>query len=276
LKKADLGKQQDANAPTHISANTDAKALPEAKQQLLLPEKISHLKHKILNYPNLNKELDKLGDLKEQFFKDFDELADDDILFLENNTNCVDAWKRLHDCKAPDELRTNFGAVKALATTGKKPDPSTYLSKEYIDAHMKKFKDGAAFIVTEADYKLHPNIGHANKFVSNVESIEQVVRDANKNIEHIENALGLTKKLGEDLNKIYIIYIKPNQIKNPRIPDGNEGGANKFWIPGGCTASEDAMGIPEIVIDCTELPKTKFNYEKYKNLITLEQFYNIK
>ena len=61
-----------------------------------MPEKISHLKHKILDYPNLNKELDKLGDLKEQFFKDFDELADDKIILFEQNTKLVDAWKRLY------------------------------------------------------------------------------------------------------------------------------------------------------------------------------------
>jgi hypothetical protein len=95
-KKSHIGEQQDANAPPQISANTETKALPEAKQQLLLPEKISHLKHKIVDFPNLNKELDKLGDLKEQFFKDFDELADDKIILFEQNTKLVDAWKRLY------------------------------------------------------------------------------------------------------------------------------------------------------------------------------------
>ena len=275
LKKADLGEQQDANAPPQISANTETKALPEAKQQLLLPEKISHLKHKILDYPNLNKELDKLGDLKEQFFKDFDELADDDILFLENNTNCVDAWKRLHDCKAPDDLRQNFGAVKALyMTKGDRPAPSTYLSKEYIDAHMKKFEDGAAFIITADDYINYPTIGHDAKFVSNPESIEKIVRDANGDLRKIENALGLKKNyLGNNKNEVYIIYIQPKQIKNARMPSGNESGANMFWIPGGCTASENAIGIPEIVIDCSHLPNTMFNYDEFKNLIPINLFH---
>ena len=53
------------------------------------------------------------------------------------------------------------------------------------------------------------------------------------------------------------------------MPSGNESGANDFWIPGGCTASEDAMGIPEIVIDCTELPRAMFNYEEFHNLIPI-------
>lgn len=52
------------------------------------------------------------------------------------------------------------------------------------------------------------------------------------------------------------------------MPSGNESGANEFWIPGGCTASEDAMGIPEIVIDCTELPRELFN-KTYNNKISI-------
>ena len=256
FKKSDIGEQQDANAP---------------------PLKTNKLAQRLVDYPKLNKKLSEIGEFKDKFLDDFANITKEQIAIFEYNTKLVDSWKRLSECNAPSDIRKTIGALHAhFLEKGKRPDPSTYLSKEYIDAHMKKFENGAAFIVTEADYKLYPNIGHDSKFVSNVESIEKVVRDANKNIEHIENALGLTKKLGQDLDKIYIIYIKPEQIKNPRIPDGNASGANELWIPGGYTASDDAMGIPEIVIDCRDLPNTKFNSEEYKNLITLKQFYNIK
>ena len=77
--------------------------------------------------------------------------------------------------------------------------------------------------------------------------------------------------LGNNKNEVYIIYIKPDQIKNPRIPDGNENGANNFWIPGGYTASKDAMGIPEIVIDCSHLPRKLFDTTA-KNKISLSDF----
>lgn len=56
------------------------------------------------------------------------------------------------------------------------------------------------------------------------------------------------------------------------MPSGNESGANDFWIPGGSTASEDAMGIPEIVMDCTELPSTSFKSIN-NNLISIDEFY---
>ena len=185
----------------------------------------------------------------------------------------------LHDCKAPDDLRTNFGAVKALyMTKGDRPDPSTYLSKEYIDAHMKKFEDGAAFIKTKQKFENHSEVGHSASFVSNIENIERVVREAKKyntseeQIKYIEKKLGFDKGyLGSKTEEFYIIYLKPEQIKNPRIPDGNAKGANEFWIPGGCTASEDAMGIPEIVIDCSELSTELFD-QNYNNLLPLSNF----
>ena len=185
----------------------------------------------------------------------------------------VDSWKRLSKCNAPSDIRKTIGALHAhFLEKGKRPDPSTYLSKEYIDAHMKKFEKGAAMIKTEFDLKKYPNIGHSEKFVSNPESIEKIVREANGDLRKIEKALGLEKNyLGNNKNEVYIIYIKPDQIKNPRMPSGNESGANEFWIPGGSTASEDAMGIPEIVMDCTELPKDLFN-KKYNNKISIDLF----
>ena len=258
-KKSHIGEQQDANAPPQISANTENKALPEAKQQLLLPEKIRFLRHKLADYPNLNKKLSTLNELKEKFIDDFDELTDEDILFLENNTNCVDAWKRLHDCQAPDDLRQNFGAVKALATdikTDVRPDPSTYLSKEYIDAHMKKFEDGAACIMRRdhfENFKDFPDL--ENKFITTKQDIETLIRDSNKNIEYLKEKLGITdKKYPKDPKNIYVIYFTPQQLKNASIPSGNEGGANELWIPGGYTASENAFGHPELVIT---IPKTE-------------------
>ena len=90
-----LGKKQHANAPPVTSDQVVVTELTETKTPLLLPERISHLKHKISDYPNLNNKLAKLGDLKEQFFKDFDDLADDQIDFFEQNPNFVDSWKRL-------------------------------------------------------------------------------------------------------------------------------------------------------------------------------------
>jgi hypothetical protein len=257
-----------------VPDNTSSIKTTSKKQVSNLTKKLAE---KLTVYPNLNKKLTELGEFKDKFIADFEELADDKIILFEQNTKLVDAWKRFAQCQAADELRKNIGAIEALATDKtkkKRPDPSTYLSKEYIEAHMKKFEDGAAMIKTEYDLKKYPNIGHSEKFVSNRESIERIVRDANGDLRKIEKSLGFKDgDLGDKTEEVYIIYIQPNQIKNARMPSGNESGANMFWIPGGCTASENAIGIPEIVIDCSHLPNTMFNYDEFKNLIPINLFH---
>lgn len=255
-KKTDIGEQQDANAP---------------------PIKVNKLAQQLADYPKLSDKISKIGEFKDRFLEDFANITKEQIAIFEYNQKLVDSWKRLAECNAPNEIRKNIGALYAhFKEKGNRPDPSTYLSKEYIEAHMKKFKQGAAFIITKADYTSYPNIGHDSKFVSNVESIEKIVRDANGDLRKIENALGLEKNyLGKNKNAVYIIYIQPKQIKNARMPSGNEGGANRFWIPGGCTASENALGIPEIVIDCSGLPSESFHPD-YNNRISLKDFYKNK
>ncbi|MEE1183454.1 MAG: hypothetical protein UHZ06_03085, partial [Paludibacteraceae bacterium] len=254
-----LGKKQHANAP---------------------PVKVGKLSQRLANHPKLNKKLTELGELKDKFVEDFDELTDDQIDLFEQNPNLVDSWKRFAQCKSPDALRKNVGAIKALSTTkGNRPAPETYLPKEYIDAHMKKFEKGAAMVKTKVNYENHSEIGHKNSFCSDIESVEAVMRESKKYKNEIEQIRYIEKKLGfeagylgDNPEEIYLIYLKPDQIKNPRFPDGNASGANKFWIPGGYAASEDAIGVPEIIIDCRELPSTSFKSIN-NNLISIDEFY---
>jgi hypothetical protein len=255
-----LGKKQHANAP---------------------PAKVGKLSQRLANYPKLNKKLTELGELKDKFVEDFDDLADDQIDLFEQNPNLVDSWKRFAQCKAPDDIRKNIGAIKTHATDinkERRPDPSTYLPKEYIEAHMKKFEKGAAMVKPSKNLVGRSEIGHKNSFCSDIESVETVMRESKKYKDKIEQIRYIEKKLGfeagylgDNPEDIYLIYLKPDQIKNPRFPDGNESGANKFWIPGGYTASEDAIGVPEIIIDCSELPKDLFDI-KYNNKIPLNNF----
>ena len=143
---------------------------------------------------------------------------------------------------------------------------------------MKKFEKGAAMVKPSKNLVGRSEIGHKNSFCSDIESVETVMTESKnykneiEQIRYIEKKLGFEAGyLGDNPKEIYLIYLKPDQIKNPRIPDGNESGANKFWIPGGYTASEDAIGVPEIIIDCSELP-TKLFDEKYNNKIPLDNF----
>ena len=140
---------------------------------------------------------------------------------------------------------------------------------------MKKFEKGAACIMRRdhfENYEHDPNL--TDKFISTKQDIEILLKEANGNIEYLKTRLGITdKNYPKNLDGIYVIHFTPQQVKNASIPSGNESGANKFWIPGGNTASENAIGIPEIVIDCTHLPRGSFN-SKYNNIKTLKEFYN--
>lgn len=65
----------------------------------------------------------------------------------------------------------------------------------------------------------------------------------------VEQKLGFDKDYlsGSD---ILVAHIKSENVKNLRIPTGNEGGAIGQWIPGGYTNG----GIPEAVVDFSHKP----------------------
>lgn len=47
-----------------------------------------------------------------------------------------------------------------------------------------------------------------------------------------------------------IAVIEKKNITNLEIPSGNEGGANEFWLPGGCTSG----GVPEATMTFSTKP----------------------
>ena len=79
-----------------------------------------------------------------------------------------DAVDRLKQGKTPDEIEKELGGKPGENVTsgltsekiadilntpkGSRPNPSEYLSKEYIDNHLSKFDDGAAYIISKKTY----------------------------------------------------------------------------------------------------------------------------
>ena len=124
---------------------------------------------------------------------------------------------------------------------------------------MKKFEDGAACIMRVDHFENYQYDSKlSNKFISTKQNIENLLKEANGNTEYLKKKLGITDKdFPKNTKGLYVIYFTPQQLKNASIPSGNEGGANKLWIPGGYTASENAFGVPELVIT---IPKTEVNY----------------
>ena len=126
---------------------------------------------------------------------------------------------------------------------GQRPDPSEYLPKSYIDAHLQKFNSqGGAFIAVESwtTSSRYPGLP-PRKFVGLKSEMDQVIE---KYLESGDwRVLRDDLNLGEyvDLSNDRIIYVSIDP-GDPRfsyeIPNGNEAGAIPGeWVPGGKTKS---------------------------------------
>ena len=122
---------------------------------------------------------------------------------------------------------------------GLRPDPSTYLSKNYIQRHSALFESGAARIQPSAP---SGTIGRTETWVFPKSVVSDAVSSASGDPRKLESLLGLDANY---LGEAPVLVDIPNP-QNLRIPSGNEFGANGFWRPGGLTYPGR---IPEAVID---------------------------
>ena len=133
---------------------------------------------------------------------------------------------------------------------GSRPDPSTYLDKNYIEHHLKQFEKGASYIMPKSDYDFYyrgvPEISRPDgtMFFAPKEYMDGVIIEANGDISVIEKKLGYP--MGALLNgKFTIVNVDNPKSYNMHIPSGNEHGANSEWIPGGFTSG----GVPEVILE---------------------------
>ena len=122
---------------------------------------------------------------------------------------------------------------------GQRPDPSTYLTQEYINRHLDMFRNGVTKFYAKAPTStVGPPDG---TFVFPSSFANDIISQANGNVTVLEQLLGFDSEYFGN-SPVRIDIPKP---KGLRIPSGNEIGANDFWIPGGYTSG----GIPEAIID---------------------------
>ncbi len=137
-----------------------------------------------------------------------------------------------------------------LTNKGLRPDPSTYLSQNYIETHLAQFDGGASIIMTKEQYvnyvKGNDYIGipyDGTQFVMPKSVCDEVSIRANGDISVYEIELGFDVGHFEDGGGLIRIDIDDLNDLNLRLPSGNETGANSHWIPGGYTDG----GVPEAV-----------------------------
>ncbi|WP_139829495.1 hypothetical protein [Mycobacterium gastri] len=133
---------------------------------------------------------------------------------------------------------------------GTRPDPSEYLSPEYIESHLEKFDEGATRFMPEsnlAKYGIAQRDG--TSFVMPKNEADAMIEVSRGDLRAMENELGLPQGF-LDSNIIVRIDIPDPKTFNLRIPSGNEAGANEQWIPGGRLPN----GASEAVIDGGDIP----------------------
>lgn len=128
---------------------------------------------------------------------------------------------------------------------GTRPDPSEYLSPEYIEQHLQKFDDGASrFMPVENLNKYGLAQSDGTSFVMPTSEIDKLMEATKGDPRAMEQALGWPEGYLDKHNVLRIDIPNPDAY-NLRVPSGNEAGANELWLPGGKLPGD----LSEAVID---------------------------
>ncbi|HTZ16442.1 MAG TPA: NAD(+)--arginine ADP-ribosyltransferase [Mycobacterium sp.] len=138
---------------------------------------------------------------------------------------------------------------------GTRPDPSEYLSPEYIEHHLDKFHDGATRFMPENNldkYGIAQRDG--TSFVMPKNEADALMEATRGDPRALERALGLHEGFLDSKKLVRIDISQPGDF-NLRIPSGNEAGANEQWIP--CGLLPD--GAAEAVVDGGKIPPSGYS-----------------
>lgn len=173
--------------------------------------------------------------------------------------NGIKSWDEITKILEKEGLTQSKTNEILNAADGNRPNPTTYLSQQYIKNHLSYFQNGVTKIKSKAPVDTE-GIG-LGTFVMPKFVADSVIAKANGNVSKLETSLGLNPgDLG--LNPVRIDIQNP---KNIRIPSGNEAGAwPGYWVPGGYTKPG---GVIEAVID----PVPKSDYIVTENILKIKR-----
>ena len=209
-------------------------------------------------YRNLSKleqnALSKIDNWPDEVLRRLDEdiSANQKLIAIFNKPGGTDAWRKMDKLGADEALRRNPGAVDALAKKDAGevvPAPSTYLDAEYIANHLARFDEGAVRFTSRKAFNKYGTLGPDGGFTLPKSELDRLLNETGGNLRKVEEKLGLDYGYldGDDT---MIVLIEKQDLNGLRMPSGNEGGANSFWLPGGKTSG----GVPEAVMDFSGKP----------------------
>ena len=157
-----------------------------------------------------------------------------------------DGWRGRNNINA-NKLPLNDEKIAEIQSIEKtfRPDPETYLPKDYIDSHAKSFENGASRIVTRKSFEDYgigkPDPGRT-EFVLTKERAGQMISESKGDVGVIADKLGIPQEQLKN-DSLVLIEFEPTELYSPKMPTGNEWGANKQWIPGGKLPQGDLEAV---------------------------------
>ena len=130
---------------------------------------------------------------------------------------------------------------------GQRPDPSTYMTKEQIAAHLAKFDEGIVRVTSRSAFEKWGTVGPTPGFAFPKSELAKLIKETGGDLNAVERKLGLTKGTLSSEDTL-IVLIKRDDATDLRLPNGNEDGANELWLPGGVTSggvSEAVLSLPK-------------------------------
>jgi len=172
---------------------------------------------------------------------------------------------RTFDPVAETTRRTGIpeDTVREILATPKpnRPEPSSYMPEAQIRAHLRSFEESGAIKFTpQRTIDRYGTLGPPDGgFVIPRSEFERLIEETGGDLAKVEDRLQLQP--GELTGgETVIAYIAPEDLRNLRIPSGNERGAwDGLWMPGGYTGK----GVPEAVVDLpADIPYTPISLER--------------
>lgn len=126
---------------------------------------------------------------------------------------------------------------------GSRPDPSTYLTAEYMEKWAKSFEGGPGRVMPASDWKEYGAFREdQTSFVMTRTDMMNMV-EGGADLRDIEKGLGLAPGHYGD-GPVLTIEFPNARGDDIKIPSGNEAGAHPgYWIPGGQTPNGNFEGV---------------------------------
>lgn len=143
---------------------------------------------------------------------------------------------------------------------GARPDPTTYLSGNYINRHLSKFEEGATRLMTEDSWaKYGPSHLDGASFVLPKKDVEIILSQAGGDRKKLEALLGLPEGHFGPGAIVRVDVPNPKEY-NLRIPSGNEAAVNGLWIPGGKLPTGHLEAVVDIQRESPGLIKSTIDF----------------